>query len=304
MKKTVLFSITAVVVAIVALGLATTAYFRTFKKGIEITTERPKGVEEKPEGPIYAGEGNGFIIKFENGTVLYLSGDTALFSDMKWVIHDYYRPDIALLASGNVFTMDPIDAAFATTWIDPKYVAPYHYRIFPFLEQTSDRFVELVSRYRNQGKTRAQAVPIKEGEEWEAEGVKITWLGHGSFLFVSPTGIKILVDPWLTPNPGTPAEFKDMSVFGKVDLLLLTHGHLDHFDLEDMGKIVELYNPAILSQWEIMGYLQPKIPGQYLMMNKGGRITKEVLAKQEIETNIPEALEVTMVHADHSSSAP
>jgi len=71
-------------------------------------------------GPIYTGTSNGFIINFENGVKLYFSGDTALFGDMKFVIGDYYKPDIAFLSASDTFTMDPIDAAFATTWINPQ----------------------------------------------------------------------------------------------------------------------------------------------------------------------------------------
>jgi L-ascorbate metabolism protein UlaG (beta-lactamase superfamily) len=312
-NKTIVISSVALVLALISLTIGGMLYLQQpTKTEIKLSAEKPivqeqlaYSEDEKNDAPVYTGTSNGFVIKFENGTVLYLSGDTALFGDMKWVIHDYYKPDIALLSAGNVFTMDPIDAALATTWIDPKYVAPYHYKIFPFLEQSPDRFVNLVKEYQENGQTRAEGVPLVAGEEQELEGIKITWLGHGGFYFISPTGLKIVVDPWFTPNPGTPAEFKDMNVFGNVDLLLITHGHLDHFDIGDMEKLVSLYDPVIFSQWEVMGYLQPKIPGKYLMMNKGGRITKDVLEKQGIEDVVmPEEMEITLVHADHSSSAP
>ncbi|MBU2561176.1 MAG: MBL fold metallo-hydrolase [Nanoarchaeota archaeon] len=298
-------------IALIALAVSIVSYMRIPEKtGIEVAEEPAihkhthTSEEIQLDIPAYTGTSNGFVIKFENGKVLYLSGDTALFSDMKWVIHDYYRPDIAIIPIGNVFTMDPKDAAFATTWIDPEYVIPYHYKIFPFLEQTPDEFVRLVNEYKTNNKTRAEPIALEPGVEREIEGVKITWLGHGGFFVVSPTGTRIMIDPWLTPNPDTPAGFKDMSKFERVDLLLITHGHLDHFDADDMKKVIELYNPPIVCQWEVMGYLQPRIPGQYLMMNKGGRITKEVISKQGITANMPDDLEITMVHADHSSSAP
>jgi len=307
-QKTFEIFLIVLVIALIALTVSIINYLKIAEKTkIEISEEKPTRVEytaKKLEGPTYTGTSNGSVIKFENGKVFYISGDTCLFGDMKWVIADYYQPDMAFLTAGNVFTMDSKDAAFATTWINPKYVAMYHYKIFPFLEQTSDNFIKLVNQYRQEGKTKALPIALEPGVEQEIEGIKITWLGHGGFYFISPTGTKILIDPWFTPNPDTPARFKDMSIFGKVDLLLITHGHLDHFDFEDMKNIVTMYDPAILSQWEVMGYLQPKIPGQYIMMNKGGRITKEVIGKQKINVNMPEKMEITMVQAEHSSSAP
>lgn len=307
MEKTLVISLVVLVIALIALGIAIAGYMKApGGAGVELT-ETPAGegyTVKEFEGPIYTGTSNGFVIKFENGKVFYISGDTCLFSDMKWVIGDYYKPDVAFLPIGNVFTLDSKDAAFATTWVNPKYVIPYHFRIFPFLTQTTDEFENLVNQRRTNGETRAEPISLESGVEREIEGVKVTWLGHGTFLMESPTGTKMMIDPWLTPNPDTPATFKDASAFGKVDLLLITHGHLDHFDLDDMKSIVEMYNPAILSQWEFMGYMQPKLPGQYLMMNKGGRITKDTLEKQGITADMPATMEITMVQAEHSSSAP
>ena len=39
----------------------------------------------------------------------------------------------------------------------------------------------------------------------------------------------IVIDPWRTSNPKTPAAFKDLAALGKVDLILATHAHFDHF---------------------------------------------------------------------------
>jgi hypothetical protein len=42
----------------------------------------------------------GFVVKFTNGLVAYLSGDTAVFGDMKTVIGDYYKPGLAVINLG------------------------------------------------------------------------------------------------------------------------------------------------------------------------------------------------------------
>ena len=42
-----------------------------------------------------------------------------------------------------------------------------------------------------------------------------------------------MTDPFLSGNPKTPAEYKDLAKLGKVDLVLVTHGHGDH-----VGRLV------------------------------------------------------------------
>ena len=58
-----------------------------------------------------------------------------------------------------------------------------------------------------------------------APKVEVTWLGQAAFKIVSPGGKVIVTDPWLRMNPLTPPEFKKLESFGKIDVLLVTHGH-------------------------------------------------------------------------------
>ncbi len=295
------------IVSLIALGISLITYMHTNDEGnvgILLTEMNNSAVSADLEGiPIYMGTSNGFIIHFENDVTFYFSGDTCLFGDMKWVIGDYYQPDVAFLSAGNVFTMDSIDATKATEWINPDYVIPYHYRIFPFLEQDMTKFSQQVNESRSQGNTSAIPIILKSGVTKEILGVDVTWLGHGSFFMVSPTGAKMIIDPWFTPNPDTPASFKNMSSFSQIDLLLITHGHIDHFDEDNLVELIDRYDPPILCQWEVMIYLQSRFPGQYLMMNKGGRITKTVLEQQDLSVHyMPDNLQITMVPAQHSSS--
>ena len=94
----------------------------------------------------FVGEAVGYIMEFENGLKIYHSGDTSLMGDMKHIIGDFYKPDIAILPIGGVFTMGPDEAAFACKLIRPKIAIPEHYGTFPVLVQTSDGFKKKVRR--------------------------------------------------------------------------------------------------------------------------------------------------------------
>lgn len=92
----------------------------------------------------YAGNPASFLFTFEDDLKIFHAGDTGLFSDMKFVIGDIYRPDIALLPIGNIFTMDIAEAAIAAEWINPEYAIPMHYNSFPSIAQNPEEFRKTV----------------------------------------------------------------------------------------------------------------------------------------------------------------
>ncbi len=87
----------------------------------------------------------GYIIKLEDGTTIYHAGDTGIFDTMK-TFGEFYKVDVALLPIGSVFTMDPLQAAWAAKMISPKKVIPMHYKTFPILVQDPKGFVEIAKR--------------------------------------------------------------------------------------------------------------------------------------------------------------
>jgi L-ascorbate metabolism protein UlaG (beta-lactamase superfamily) len=95
------------------------------------------------DGPIiYAGEAAGYIIEFENGFRIYHAGDTCVFGDMK-LIAEIYRPELLLLPIGGLYTMDPLQAAYACRLMHAKKVIPMHYGTFPALSGTPDQLADL-----------------------------------------------------------------------------------------------------------------------------------------------------------------
>lgn len=103
----------------------------------EIVTTPDGGVKGRDVGdPI------GFVVEFENGFKIYISSDTGLCSDLKLVIGDYYKPDVAILnICGGGFTMGGDSAGYAVKMIQPKHVIPAHYGVFPTMDQTPDAFL-------------------------------------------------------------------------------------------------------------------------------------------------------------------
>ena len=55
-----------------------------------------------------------------------MSGDTGLTADMKFVVADYYKPDISILPACGLFMMEPEMAAYAANIIGSKHVIPFH----------------------------------------------------------------------------------------------------------------------------------------------------------------------------------
>lgn len=116
--------------------------------------------------------------------------------------------------------------------------------------------------------------------------VKITYLGHSAFKIVSPSGVVLYIDPFLSGNPKTPA---DMKTVEKADLILVTHGHADH--LGDALAIAEKTNAKIVAIAELSRFLSKKGAKNVVGVNKGGTYTHQ-------------GISITMVNALHSSSAP
>lgn len=79
-----------------------------------------------------AGEPCGYVLEFENGTRVYHAGDTGMFGDMK-LIGEVYKPSIAVLPIGDLYTMSPLEASVAARMIGARFIVPIHHSTFPAL---------------------------------------------------------------------------------------------------------------------------------------------------------------------------
>ncbi len=111
---------------------------------------------------VYLGEPAGFIIEFENGFKLYHTGDTCVFGDMQ-LLGQIYSPDLVILPIGDLYTMDPLQAAHALRLIGAKCAIPEHYGTFPMLTGTPAALREQLSRL---GLDTVQVVDLQPGGTW------------------------------------------------------------------------------------------------------------------------------------------
>jgi L-ascorbate metabolism protein UlaG (beta-lactamase superfamily) len=111
-----------------------------------------------------------------------------------------------------------------------------------------------------------------------------TWYGHACWQVTTPGGKTILFDPWFG-NPLSPRPATDVD---RCDLLLVSHGHADHFgDALLVGSRTRPAWPCIheLSLWLGRNYAHKD---GLIGMNKGGTVEAA-------------GLKVSMVRAEHSS---
>jgi L-ascorbate metabolism protein UlaG (beta-lactamase superfamily) len=138
----------------------------------------------------------------------------------------------------------------------------------------------------------AMSVPAQAQSDPAASGkTELLWLGQASFRIKSPGGKVIVVDPWLINGPKVPAAYKqDLGALGRVDLLLVTHGHVDH--LGDAPAIAKLNNTILYGPADMV---TPLITLGMLPANLGHRFNKSGSV-----TPLP-GIKVTAVKAEHSS---
>jgi L-ascorbate metabolism protein UlaG (beta-lactamase superfamily) len=60
----------------------------------------------------YVGDATGYVLKFSNGLVAYLSGDTGMIAEQEKVVRDYYNAKLTVMNIGDGFTTGPAEAAY------------------------------------------------------------------------------------------------------------------------------------------------------------------------------------------------
>ncbi len=121
--------------------------------------------------------------------------------------------------------------------------------------------------------------------------IELQWLGQSATKLTTPSGKVIVIDPFISKNPKTPDKWKNLDTLGKVDVILVTHGHGDHTgDVADLAKRTgaKVYGPAgLISTMVDLGWVPPE---QGVRFGKGGKINP-----------VGPQITITQVRAEHSS---
>ncbi len=112
----------------------------------------------------------------------------------------------------------------------------------------------------------------------------INYLGHSCFI-LEINGTKILLDPFITPNPLAKTKAEDIAC----DIMLISHGHEDH--VADAVSIAKRTQCEVITNFEIGNWLNSQGIEKVVGMNHGGNYN---FAQGTIK----------MVNAVHSSSLP
>jgi L-ascorbate metabolism protein UlaG (beta-lactamase superfamily) len=121
--------------------------------------------------------------------------------------------------------------------------------------------------------------------------IEVHWLGQATTKITTLTGKVIVIDPFMVNNPKTPVAFKNLDAIGKVDVILVTHGHGDHTgDVAELAKRTgaPVLGPAgLVSTMVDLGWVPPE---KAVRFGKGGKVQP---AGPQIT--------ITQTRAEHSS---
>jgi L-ascorbate metabolism protein UlaG (beta-lactamase superfamily) len=73
------------------------------------------------------GLATGYVLRFSNGLVVYLSGDTGITADQDLVVRNHYNAKLAVMNIGDGFTTGPVEAAYVINdLVKPNAVIASH----------------------------------------------------------------------------------------------------------------------------------------------------------------------------------
>jgi len=116
------------------------------------------------------------------------------------------------------------------------------------------------------GRSPAHAPKSPTPQDWDDNRITFTWIGHATVL-INFYGVRILTDPVFTERVGVDAGivtlgpkryFRPAVAFNQlppVDLVLLSHAHMDHMDLPTLAR----FNPQqrVVTAHDTADVLQP-----------------------------------------------
>jgi len=128
--------------------------------GSELTPPMVQPSQPGQAAAISSGNPVGYVLQINDGPTIYHTGDTDVFTDMK-LIAEFFKVDVMLAGIGGHFGMDPVRAAQAVEWVNPRQVVPMHFGTYPILAGTPAQFKAALDK-RGLG---SRMVEMKPGED-------------------------------------------------------------------------------------------------------------------------------------------
>jgi L-ascorbate metabolism protein UlaG (beta-lactamase superfamily) len=103
----------------------------------------------------YVGPPTGYVLKFSNGLVAYLSGDTGITGEQDTVVRGHYKASLVVMNIGDTFTTGPTEAAYVINdLVKPKSVIASH------ANQVSTKGGKVIAGSRTDTFMKAVKVPV------------------------------------------------------------------------------------------------------------------------------------------------
>ena len=124
---------------------------------------------------------------------------------------------------------------------------------------------------RYQSETRRPVLPspcTPQPHRWPDTGLYAAWLGHSTVL-LKMDGVTVLTDPVFSLRAGIHLGLTTLGVqrivepgldilqLPKIDVVLLSHAHMDHFDLRSL-RALESRKTAVVTAWRTSDLLRPR----------------------------------------------
>ena len=126
--------------------------------------------------------------------------------------------------------------------------------------------------------------------------VEVQWLGQATTKITTLTGKVIVIDPFMTKNPKTPVGWKNLDAIGKVDVILVTHGHGDNTgDVAELAKrtgATVLGSGGLVQTMTDLGWVAPE---KAVRFGKGGKVQPAGPQITIIQTQAQHTSEITVV---------
>ncbi len=127
---------------------------------------------------------------------------------------------------------------------------------------------------------------------------ELTWYGHAAFTVKTPKGTVLAIDPWLT-NP-TAKDKEAVQKLGKVDYILVTHGHGDH--VGDSIAIAQKTGAKLVTIFDLSKALVAAgYPKEQATVMTAGNIGGTIPLTDEVSVSIVPAVHSSTYQKDDAS---